>query len=58
MDKKVQDAGTTVVDAENGKGRATLSMACARARLGKAVLAGLFAKMLKEKGNFPRLCCK
>ena len=52
LDKKVQDAGTAVVDAKNGKGRATLSMACARARLGKAVLAGLSAKTLKEKGHF------
>lgn len=41
MDKKVQDAGTVVVAAKNGKGSATLSMACAGARLGKAVLSGL-----------------
>merc|ERR1712087_683815 len=41
MDKHVQDAGTDVVNAKNGKGSATLSMAYAGARLGKAVLAGL-----------------
>merc|ERR1712232_263955 len=41
MDKHVQDAGTDEVNAKNGKGSATLSMAYAGARLGKAVLAGL-----------------
>merc|ERR1719384_733657 len=41
LDKHVQDAGTDVVIAKNGKGSATLSMAYAGARLGKAVLAGL-----------------
>merc|ERR1711918_57300 len=41
MDKRVQDAGTEVVNAKDGKGSATLSMAYAGARLGKAVLAGL-----------------
>jgi malate dehydrogenase len=41
LDKHVQDAGTDVVNAKNGKGSATLSMAFAGARLGKAVLAGL-----------------
>ncbi|CAE8612415.1 unnamed protein product [Polarella glacialis] len=41
LDKKVQDAGTVVVAAKNGKGSATLSMAYAGARLGRAVLAGL-----------------
>jgi len=41
LDKKVQDAGTVVVSAKNGKGSATLSMAYAGARLGSAVLAGL-----------------
>merc|ERR1712048_1425626 len=41
LDKRVQDAGTEVVEAKNGKGSATLSMAYAGARLGKAVLAGL-----------------
>mmetsp|Transcript_24957 Transcript_24957/g.66312 ORF Transcript_24957/g.66312 Transcript_24957/m.66312 type:complete len:496 (-) Transcript_24957:136-1623(-) len=41
LDKRVQDAGTEVVNAKKGKGSATLSMAYAGARLGKAVLAGL-----------------
>merc|ERR1712190_365665 len=41
LDVKVQDAGTEVVKAKNGKGSATLSMAYSGARLGKAVLAGL-----------------
>merc|ERR1712176_1667163 len=41
LDKRVQDAGTEVVKAKNGKGSATLSMTYAGARLGKAVLAGL-----------------
>merc|ERR1739848_342086 len=40
-DKHVQDAGTDVVNAKNGKGSATLSMAYAGAKLGKAVLAGM-----------------
>merc|ERR1711937_1072113 len=41
LDKHVEDAGTDVVNAKNGKGSATLSMAYAGARLGKAVLAGM-----------------
>lgn len=41
LDKHVQDAGTDVVNAKNGKGSATLSMAYAGARLGKAILSGL-----------------
>jgi malate dehydrogenase len=41
LDERVQDAGTEVVKAKNGKGSATLSMAYAGARLGKAVLRGL-----------------
>merc|ERR1711862_1055049 len=41
LDVKVQDAGTEVVKAKNGKGSATLSMAYSGARLGKAVLSGL-----------------
>lgn len=41
LDQHVQNAGTDVVNAKNGKGSATLSMAYAGARLGKAVLAGL-----------------
>merc|ERR1712048_815945 len=41
LDARVQDAGTEVVKAKNGKGSATLSMAYSGARLGKAVLSGL-----------------
>merc|ERR1712151_1271980 len=41
IDEHVQNAGTDVVNAKAGKGSATLSMAYAGARLGKAVLAGL-----------------
>jgi malate dehydrogenase len=41
MDKKVQDAGTVVVEAKGGKGSATLSMAYAGARLGVAIVKGL-----------------
>lgn len=41
LDKKVQDAGTVVVAAKNGKGSATLSMGYAGARLGSAVLASM-----------------
>merc|ERR1711988_1923353 len=41
LDTRVQDAGTEVVKAKNGKGSATLSMAYAGARLGHAVLSGL-----------------
>merc|ERR1712196_543078 len=41
LDKRVQDAGTEVVKAKNGKGSATLSMGYAVARLGAAVLSGL-----------------
>merc|ERR1712096_183193 len=48
LDKRVQDAGTEVVNAKNGKGSATLSMAYAGARLGNAVLAGLAGKSTTE----------
>jgi len=41
LDARVQDAGTEVVKAKNGKGSATLSMAYAGARFGRAVLSGL-----------------
>jgi len=41
LDKRVQDAGTEVVNAKGGKGSATLSMAYAGARFAGAVLAGL-----------------
>jgi len=48
LDKRVQDAGTEVVNAKNGKGSATLSMAYAGARLGSAVLAGLAGERRTE----------
>merc|ERR1719352_2253125 len=48
LDKKTQDAGTEVVNAKNGKGSATLSMAYAGARLGKAVLAGMAGQRAVE----------
>merc|ERR1712232_988572 len=41
LDKRVQDAGTEVVNAKGGKGSATLSMAYAGARFGSAILRGL-----------------
>merc|ERR1712113_1100895 len=44
LDKRVQDAGTEVVNAKAGKGSATLSMAYAGAKLGAAVLGGLQGK--------------
>merc|ERR1719198_2729520 len=44
LDKKVQDAGTVVVNAKGGKGSATLSMAHAGAKFGCAILAGLAGK--------------
>jgi len=48
LDKRIQDAGTEVVNAKNGKGSATLSMAFAGARLGKAVLTGLSGERAVE----------
>merc|ERR1711879_15505 len=48
LDKRVQDAGTDVVNAKGGKGSATLSMAYAGARLGRSVLAGLNGKKRVE----------
>jgi len=48
LDKKTQDAGTDVVNRKNGKGSATLSMAYAAARLGKAVLSGMSGKPMME----------
>lgn len=48
LDKRVQDAGTEVVNAKNGKGSATLSMAYAGCRLGSAVLAGLAGETRTE----------
>merc|ERR1719375_103210 len=48
LDKKVQDAGTVVVEAKGGKGAATLSMAYAGARLGSSILAGLAGRRRVE----------
>merc|ERR1712113_817369 len=48
LDKHVQDAGTDVVNAKGGKGSATLSMAYAGARLGRAVLAGFTGRSVVE----------
>jgi len=48
LDKRTQDAGTEVVNAKNGKGSATLSMAYAGARLGRSILAGLSGKPTVE----------
>jgi malate dehydrogenase len=48
LDKRVQDAGTEVVNAKGGKGSATLSMAYAGARFGAAVLQGLAGKEATE----------
>ena len=48
LDRKTQDAGTDVVNAKNGKGSATLSMAYAAGRLGKAILAGMSGKPTTE----------
>merc|ERR1739847_20988 len=48
LDKKVQDAGTELVNAKNGKGSATLSMGYAGARLGRAILAGLAGRRRVE----------
>merc|ERR1719420_1440809 len=48
LDKHVQDAGTDLVNAKNGKGSATLSMAYAGARLGKAVLSGMAGTPVTE----------
>merc|ERR1712061_749702 len=48
LDAHVQDAGTDVVNAKNGKGSATLSMAYSGARFGKSVLAGLLGRKRTE----------
>eukprot|EP00930_Biecheleria_cincta_P058522 TRINITY_DN4433_c0_g1_i1.p1 TRINITY_DN4433_c0_g1~~TRINITY_DN4433_c0_g1_i1.p1 ORF type:complete len:332 (+),score=70.60 TRINITY_DN4433_c0_g1_i1:73-1068(+) len=48
LDKRVQDAGTEVVNAKAGKGSATLSMAYAGARFASAVLSG-FAGVKKTE---------
>merc|ERR1712078_61006 len=48
LDVRVQDAGTEVVKAKNGKGSATLSMAYSGSRLGKAILSGLSGELTTE----------
>jgi len=48
LDEHVQNAGTDVVNAKGGKGSATLSMAYAGSRLGRAVLAGLTGRETVE----------
>jgi len=48
LDARTQDAGTEVVNAKAGKGSATLSMAYAGARLGRAVLSGLSGTPVEE----------
>jgi len=48
LDEHVQNAGTDTVNAKGGKGSATLSMAYAGARLGKAVLAGFTGRRVVE----------
>eukprot|EP00812_Abedinium_dasypus_P000471 NODE_1055_length_1255_cov_487.025000.p2 GENE.NODE_1055_length_1255_cov_487.025000~~NODE_1055_length_1255_cov_487.025000.p2 ORF type:complete len:329 (-),score=113.30 NODE_1055_length_1255_cov_487.025000:185-1171(-) len=53
LDVRVQDAGTEVVKAKNGKGSATLSMGYAGARLGSAVLAALAGTPTTECAYVP-----
>jgi len=48
LDKHVQEAGTEVVNAKDGKGSATLSMAYAGSRLGRSILAGLTGRRRVE----------
>merc|ERR1711920_897370 len=48
LDKRTQDAGTEVVNAKNGKGSATLSMAYAGARFASSILSGLAGKPTVE----------
>merc|ERR1711972_369498 len=48
LDKRTQDAGTEVVNAKNGKGSATLSMAYAGARLASSILSGLAGEKKTE----------
>merc|ERR1711920_399534 len=48
LDKRVQDAGTEVVNAKGGKGSATLPMAYAGARLASSILSGLAGKPTVE----------
>lgn len=48
LDKRVQDAGTEVVNAKGGKGSATLSMAYAGSRMARSVLLGLMGRKRTE----------
>merc|ERR1712079_667440 len=48
LDKRTQDAGTEVVNAKNGKGSATLSMAYAGARFASSILSGLAGEPKEE----------
>jgi len=48
LDKRVQDAGTEVVNAKGGKGSATLSMGYAGARFASSILAGLAGRRTVE----------
>merc|ERR1719420_2378383 len=48
LDKRIQDAGTEVVNAKGGKGSATLSMAYAGARFASSILSGLAGKPTVE----------
>merc|ERR1711865_173028 len=48
LDKRIQDAGTEVVNAKGGKGSATLSIGYAGARLGRSILAGLAGRRRVE----------
>merc|ERR1711982_310238 len=48
LDKRIQDAGTEVVNAKGGKGSASLSMAYAGARFASSILSGLAGKPTVE----------
>merc|ERR1711870_155533 len=48
VDKRIQDAGTEVVNAKGGKGSATLAMAYAGARFASSILSGLAGKPTVE----------
>lgn len=48
LDTRVQEAGSEIVKAKEGKSSATLSMAYAGARFSKAVLSGLAGKPCTE----------
>jgi len=58
LDVRVQDAGTEVVKAKNGKGSATLSMAYSGAKLGRAVLSGLAGVPVTECAYVESTVCE